>query len=326
MANGASTDAEHSSLQSAWSRLNDAPLSSFFVLKTDFVRLAVVWLYGGWWLDADALCVDSITQALHCPTGPVQKEARRALDLHGGSGQCVTPLTGRGMLTCASHRGRKPRSPKEGGCLFAWEGDVKSEHSSPLQWAFGCRARHPFLMRAMRLLSQNVLAWRRDASVRGEASFMARGSDSQGSFMVDVLHVTGPGMVRRALQEYARDSGGLSTLRALREHYGEVEEDSETWARASVVGPESNSNESVVILPYCFFRSRGCRHLLAPYNDTVVYHHEFDTSWRTSFWHNYHHGTGLDQSATSTQLHIDKLIGDSRWRFSSVCQRGGRGP
>jgi hypothetical protein len=47
----------------------------------------------------------------------------------------------------------------------------------------------------------------------------------------------------------------------------------------------------VVVLPYCFFRSRGCGHLSSPdsvWEDRVLFHHEFDTAWRPSYWHNYY--------------------------------------
>ena len=44
----------------------------------------------------------------------------------------------------------------------------------------------------------------------------------------------------------------------------------------------------VAVLPYCFFRSRGCDHLQRRLNDDVVFHHEFETTWRRSFWHNFY--------------------------------------
>ena len=43
---------------------------------------------------------------------------------------------------------------------------------------------------------------------------------------------------------------------------------------------------------------RGCPHLAAlPFNDRVLFHHEFDTAWRASYWHNY-----LPEPATSDEL------------------------
>ena len=44
---------------------------------------------------------------------------------------------------------------------------------------------------------------------------------------------------------------------------------------------------AVLVLPYCFFRSRGCPHLAKRFDDRVIFHHEFDTDWRPAFWHNY---------------------------------------
>ena len=41
-------------VRAAWRRLSEDPvLSRVFVLRADVFRLAVVWLEGGWWLDAD---------------------------------------------------------------------------------------------------------------------------------------------------------------------------------------------------------------------------------------------------------------------------------
>ena len=49
---------------------------------------------------------------------------------------------------------------------------------------------------------------------------------------------------------------------------------------------------AVLVLPYCFFRSRGCPHLLARFRDRVAFHHEFDTDWRQAWWHNYYQHAG----------------------------------
>eukprot|EP00930_Biecheleria_cincta_P050618 TRINITY_DN35808_c0_g1_i1.p1 TRINITY_DN35808_c0_g1~~TRINITY_DN35808_c0_g1_i1.p1 ORF type:complete len:156 (-),score=12.59 TRINITY_DN35808_c0_g1_i1:743-1150(-) len=95
---------------------------------------------------------------------------------------------------------------------------------------------------------------------------------------VDVLHTTGPGMLGEALTSFAGRN-----LRALREAFGEKGNDCQTWDAISVVAQSS----TIIILPYCFFRSRGCAHLVRRFGDKVIFHHEFDTSWRPSFWHNY---------------------------------------
>ena len=44
--------------------------------------------------------------------------------------------------------------------------------------------------------------------------------------------------------------------------------------------------KDVTVLPYCYFRSRGCPHLAGA--DVVFFHHEFDTAWRPAFWHNHY--------------------------------------
>jgi hypothetical protein len=94
---------------------------------------------------------------------------------------------------------------------------------------------------------------------------------------VPVLDMSGPGMVRDVLAHYASlgpDRGVQSDiLGTVRRAFGEEDGRRETWDRVSVVGPGrlgtgtgqtlgegSCSSESgiVIMLPYCFFRSRGC--------------------------------------------------------------------
>ena len=266
-------------LEAAWARLDSPPLNSVFVLKTDLARLAVTWLFGGWWLDADAVCIDNIRRALHCPAGAVQQAVRAAIRKYHSS--CKTsPLTGREMLRSTQRR-KGHEETLEAGCVFAWEGDVRSDPSSPLQWAFGCQQGAAFALAAMRMLAKKVLAWHHSSHTLPNHEFMARSSDGA---TVDVLSLTGPAMVAEALRQYHGAS-----LRELREGFGEAVEDEATWARVSIVAPENNtdSSASVVMLPYCFFRSRGCRHNQDAYRDTVLFHHEFDTSWRQAYWHNY---------------------------------------
>lgn len=60
----------------------------------------------------------------------------------------------------------------------------------------------------------------------------------------------------------------------------------------------------VVVLPYCFFRSRGCVHLEARFSDRVMFHHEFDTSWRPSYWHNY-----LDKEGVEAEERLQEGLG-----------------
>merc|ERR1711972_73053 len=102
---------------------------------------------------------------------------------------------------------------------------------------------------------------------------------------VNVLNTTGPGMLGEALSSYAGRNLGK-----VRKIFGETPGDSQSWDRLSVVHPLSTKANiaPVIVLPYCFFRSRGCEHLLQRFEDKVVFHHEFDTSWRPSFWHNYY--------------------------------------
>ena len=202
--------------------LRRPPLASHFVLRTDLARLLLVHTYGGWWLDADAVCID--------------------------------PLS----------------SLRIDGCVFAWEGSVADEPSAPLNWAFACRRGHGFPLQAALLAADRIAAFSEDAEAcAGERRAYCAGGT------IPVLDLTGPAMLGDALQVYA----GASSNRALREAAGERAGEASTWARATTV-------KDVTVLPYCYFRSRGCPHLAGA--DVVFFHHEFDTAWRPAFWHNHY--------------------------------------
>ena len=202
--------------------LRRPPLASHFVLRTDLARLLLVHTYGGWWLDADAVCID--------------------------------PLS----------------SLRIDGCVFAWEGSVADEPSAPLNWAFACRRGHGFPLQAALLAADRIAAFSEDAEAcAGERRAYCAGGT------IPVLDLTGPAMLGDALQAYA----GASSNRALREAAGERAGEASTWARATTV-------KDVTVLPYCYFRSRGCPHLAGA--DVVFFHHEFDTAWRPAFWHNHY--------------------------------------
>lgn len=233
-------------------RLSVRPLSSAFVLRSDWFRLAAVYQSGGWWLDGDVRCIDPIDEVLNTPS--VVKVVTAAL-----------------------------RTPAR-ACVFAWEGEVSQPTSAPLNWAFGCPQRHPFLRHVMEELATRVLGV--EAKEQRDL-FAAPVQTQQGIRYVDVLRTTGPGMVGEALTSYAgRD------LRKIREKFGERSDDQSTWDVVSVVRPKGDTAGwgTVVLLPYCFFRSRGCPHLLPRFQDRPIFHHEFDTSWRPSFWHNFFDG------------------------------------
>jgi hypothetical protein len=42
--------------------LRRPPFAEHFVLRTDLARLLLVHTYGGWWLDADAVCIDPLSE------------------------------------------------------------------------------------------------------------------------------------------------------------------------------------------------------------------------------------------------------------------------
>ena len=245
-------------------RLNEPPLDDVTVLKIDLLRLAAVWHHGGWWLDADIYCLDPIGALFASP------EMRAAL--------------ANASASTAVH------------CVFAWEGDIDSPPSAPLQWAFGCAASHPFLLHAMRLLAHRVLAFKPRA-YRQPDPFAAPVHTAAGTVYVPVLRLSGPALVRDALSSYARGSPlpkvprpSADPLRKLRVQAGERAADPSTWDHVTTVTRSGGADsEAVLLLPYCFFRSRGCPHLHANHSalaDRVLFHHEFDTSWRPSYWHN----------------------------------------
>ena len=211
--------------------LRRPPFSEHFVLRTDLARLLLVHTYGGWWLDADALCVDPLSE----------------LEIEG--------------------------------CVFAWEGSVADEPSAPLNWAFACDEKgHEFPLHAALLAADRIAAFSGDAEAcAGERSAYCAGGT------IPVLDLTGPAMLGDALRAYA----GASSNRALREAAGERADDASTWARATTVKMRRGGRGgNVTVLPYCFFRSRGCPHLAGA--DVVFFHHEFDTAWRPAFWHNHY--------------------------------------
>ena len=214
--------------------LRRPPLASHFVLRTDLARLLLVHTYGGWWLDADAVCID--------------------------------PLS----------------SLRIDGCVFAWEGSVADEPSAPLNWAFACRRGHGFPLQAALLAADRIAAFSEDAEAcAGERRAYCAGGT------IPVLDLTGPAMLGDALRAYA----GASSNRALREAAGERADDASTWARATTVKMRRGGRGgNVTVLPYCFFRSRGCPHLAGA--DVVFFHHEFDTAWRPAFWHNHYASSG----------------------------------
>ena len=202
--------------------LRRPPFSKHFVLRTDLARLLLVHTYGGWWLDADVVCIDD-------PLAELEIE----------------------------------------GCVFAWEGSVADEPSAPLNWAFACEKGHRFPLYAALLAADRIAAFSGDAGAcAGEKRAYCAGG-------IPVLDLTGPAMLGDALRAYT----GASSNRALREAAGERADDASTWARATTV-------KDVTVLPYCYFRSRGCPHLAGA--DVVFFHHEFDTAWRPAFWHNHY--------------------------------------
>lgn len=279
----------------AWGRLTDDPaLRQAFVLKADFFRVAVVFLEGGWWLDADVRCIDPIVAAL-------DREPIR---------DAITAAATRANLA-------PPRIEEAAaGCVWAWEGETaeralgRIDQSSPLNWAFGCAAEHPFLAAVLEEMAAQINAYdyRRTAASRSP-EFTARvrhPNAPDGWLHIDVLSMTGPALVERALRQYT----GLDLLQIRVNRTGESPMDRGTWDRATLFDPpdrQAAAASRVLVLPYCFFRSRGCGHLNARFDDRVIFHHEFETAWRPSFWHNY-----ADPNPTTSSMLENPGTGDAR--------------
>ena len=142
--------------------------------------------------------------------------------------------------------------------------------SAPLNWAFACEKGHELPLHAALLAADRIAAFSGDAEAcAGERRSVLRGRYYPGP------RPDGPGHARRR----ATSVRGASSNRALREAAGERADAASTWATTTTV-------KDVTVLPYCYFRSRGCPHLAGA--DVVFFHHEFDTAWRPAFWHNRH--------------------------------------
>ena len=135
------------------------------VLKADFFRLAIVWLDGGWWLDADVRCVDPLAATL--TSAPIQAEVSAA------AARAAAAATGTGHVAQAwlTENATCTTGPVPVGCVLAWEGEVSPpapaasgrgaghSNSSPLNWAFGCAPRHALPLTALAEAASRVLAW-----------------------------------------------------------------------------------------------------------------------------------------------------------------------
>lgn len=150
-------------IRRAWGKLrNDRVLKNVFILQVDLFRLGIVWLQGGWWLDADVVCLDGIEETLY--SIPVQKEIDEAKQKYAA------------VINSARLESCEPSVSESFGCVWAWEGSVPSPSetsasSSPLNWAFGCSKGHPFLVKALSLASERILAWDSSSSPVGIVAY-----------------------------------------------------------------------------------------------------------------------------------------------------------
>lgn len=268
-------------IKRAWSQLyTHATLRQVQVLKVDVFRLAAVFLSGGWWLDCDAVCIDPIDDTFDMLRPHISSAitASQAMSVDTSAAVGVDD---------------KFQSMERPSCVFAWEGDIEATTSSPLNWAFGCEAGAPVLLHVLSHIAGRLLRWVQQEGgsaapttvPESERAFCAPARGPGGKqVLVPVLHLTGPAALESAVDLFSRRVTGEG-LQGLRRRAGEVHGDKSTWDRMAIIG--NITVQPVVVLPYCFFRSRGCPHLHERFEDRVIFHHEFDTSWRPSFWHNY---------------------------------------
>eukprot|EP00961_Rhodomonas_salina_P046380 622492-Rhodomonas_salina.1 len=129
--------------------------------RTCHVLTLVLVLRGGWWLDADIVCIDPIRETLS--SAPLQRELERAYAVLEGRAEEAEEGLGEGEgATCEGHPAKsaseqarssssssseEARGGAEGGssahgakrrvrggaCLFAWEGELSAPPSCPLQ-------------------------------------------------------------------------------------------------------------------------------------------------------------------------------------------------
>eukprot|EP01052_Picozoa_sp_SAG31_P025123 SAG31_NODE_2184_length_6244_cov_3.004882_5_plen_582_part_00 len=167
------------------------------------------------------------------------------------------------------------------------------------------------MLLALEQAAAAIMAWKPGDRPKGDPAFAAK-VDMAGRMkpvLVDVLEMTGPQALQRAVEELALSwhMPAIATREIRQTIAREDTQNRTTWDRATLLPPwnvmsggawsmnegheETNSPGAVLILPYCFFRSRGCKHLVARFGDKVIFHHEFETVWRTTFFHNYYDAT-----------------------------------
>ena len=135
---------EAAAVAAAWRRLRSDPvLSRVPVLRADVFRLGVTWLAGGWWLDADVVCIDDLAETLSsqalrveaaAAAGRWRRHRRRRWQQQqrrGGEGEAATvPAAGRDIVVeeeeeeeeC-SRRGRVQAQSGPAAAVFATRSD-----------------------------------------------------------------------------------------------------------------------------------------------------------------------------------------------------------
>mmetsp|Transcript_13186 Transcript_13186/g.15093 ORF Transcript_13186/g.15093 Transcript_13186/m.15093 type:complete len:107 (-) Transcript_13186:644-964(-) len=84
--------------------------------------------------------------------------------------------------------------------------------SSPLNWAFGCRKGHHFLLHILKQTALRILQWKEETVSPTIRPFCATVLLQSRTVFVDVLHLTGPALVEHALAQFAFGNETVSLI------------------------------------------------------------------------------------------------------------------
>lgn len=126
-------------------------------------KLFSINIAGGWWLDADAVCLDPIHATLNDQV--FRDEILSAFSRAQGH-----------PPTAADNHTEEALPSFHQACIFAWENSVQlGTSANPLNWAFACTANHPLLLSALHLSAERIVQWNASAPLLiSDPQFTAR--------------------------------------------------------------------------------------------------------------------------------------------------------
>eukprot|EP01052_Picozoa_sp_SAG31_P025124 SAG31_NODE_2184_length_6244_cov_3.004882_6_plen_341_part_00 len=125
-------------LSRAWRRLVVDPiLSKVSVLKADLFRLAIVYLDGGWYLDADVRCIDPIAETLlgTAMHSEIQAAANRTAAVFATA---ASSPAGKAKGFDMAPPPMKMSEQVNVGCVLAWEGEISEKTVRVVTFSFLC--------------------------------------------------------------------------------------------------------------------------------------------------------------------------------------------